>query len=92
MHDPTELPTHGHNYFRIPLNQAVSAALFPKIIEIEPSLISYTAKQRQCYFENEKSLIRFKYYTQKNCEVECLAYLMENALECLDFHLPRNFN
>lgn len=92
MHDSSELPTQTHNYLRVPLNQAVFAALSPEVISTKKNLESYSADLRQCYFDEEKDLSHFRYYSRSNCEVECLGYLMENILGCLDFYLPRKFN
>ncbi|KRT85852.1 ion channel, partial [Oryctes borbonicus] len=85
---PSQLPTQNQNYFRVPLNQAVFAAVSPEVIMTKKDLEAYTASERQCYFGNEKTLSSLNYYSRSNCEVECLIYLMETLLHCLDFYLP----
>lgn len=89
MHDPSELPTQNHNHFRLPVDQAVFAAVTPEVIVTKKDLESYPANQRKCYFDDEKILKHFRFYSQQNCEVECLMYLMSVTLDCVDFYLPR---
>ncbi|GJQ86100.1 hypothetical protein Trydic_g15256 [Trypoxylus dichotomus] len=89
VHNPSEVPTQNHNYLRLPLDQAVFVSLSPEVITTRQVLETYAASERQCYFNNEKKLSRFNHYTRYNCEVECLSYLIERILECLDFYLPR---
>ncbi|GLG96265.1 Pickpocket protein 19 [Gryllus bimaculatus] len=50
---------------------------------------SYTPEQRQCYFHDERYLKYFKFYTQKNCELECLANITLASCGCVEFYMPR---
>lgn len=89
LHDPSEVPTSIHNNFRLPPEEAVFAAVTPEVIITEKDLQSYPPKQRKCYFDDEKTLRRFRHYSQVNCDAECFIYLMNATFECLDFYLPR---
>ena len=66
---------------RIRINiQGTEAA--PEIREILP-------QERFCNFHDEKSLRYYKYYTRRNCELECDADFIYKRCMCIPFHLPR---
>ncbi|GJQ86101.1 hypothetical protein Trydic_g15257 [Trypoxylus dichotomus] len=88
LHDPSELPYQSHNHFRLPLDEAVFVSVIPEVLVTKPELKSYAAGQRKCFFEDEKVLERFRLYSQDNCEIECLVYLLNAGLDCIDFYLP----
>ncbi len=44
--------------------------------------------RRQCYFETERHLTFFKAYTQRNCELECVAKNIIQKCKCSPFFMP----
>lgn len=62
----------------------------PEIIKTEGNLKSIEASERECYFEGEKFLKFFKVYSDKNCELECIANFTLERCHCISFDLPRD--
>ncbi|XP_022910283.2 pickpocket protein 28-like [Onthophagus taurus] len=89
LHHPTEFPRSTLHYFRLPLKQAVVAAVTPQMINTKNTLLSYSYERRQCYFERERKLEYFNIYTQQNCELECLTNYIEKTFGCVNFYMPR---
>ncbi|XP_066905104.1 pickpocket protein 28, partial [Halyomorpha halys] len=65
------------------------------VIELDPertwasdSLRIFQPHQRKCYFNGEKTLTFFKYYTRINCENECLINRTIVNCKCFDFYMP----
>jgi D-serine dehydratase len=52
----------------------------PKMIVTAPELRNLPVSKRQCYFNNERYLRFFRYYTQNNCETECLANIVMSPI------------
>jgi acid-sensing ion channel, other len=90
LHTSNEVQTFSKQYFRVPLRQEVVVSVKPKMITTDPALIKYSSEQRQCLFNKEGNLKFFKFYSQKNCELECLANFTLNACGCVKFSMPRD--
>lgn len=88
---PAETPRVSQQFFRVPLNQSVVAAVKPDIISTSDALKNYDPDTRKCYFPHEKQLHYFKTYTQQNCEIECLSNYTFHKCGCVDFHMPRKY-
>ncbi|KAJ8711329.1 hypothetical protein PYW07_008571 [Mythimna separata] len=65
-------------------------AIWPKILDAQPSLRSIDIKKRLCLFSSEKELVFFRTYTLKNCEMECEARAMLDACKCVYYYMPKN--
>ncbi|KAJ8951539.1 hypothetical protein NQ318_020412 [Aromia moschata] len=61
----------------------------PDMMTTSPGLRNYDAHRRQCYFPDEKHLTFFRYYTQQNCQVECLTNYTSAKCGCVAYHMPR---
>lgn len=48
--------------------------------------------RRQCFFNKERALRFYKVYSQKNCEMECIANFTFAKCGCVKFSMPRNIN
>ncbi|KAK9709713.1 Amiloride-sensitive sodium channel [Popillia japonica] len=72
IHKPNELPIINQNFYGLPPAAKRAISISPRVTLTEDSLRSYLPQQRNCYFNGEKKLIYFKYYTQMNCESECV--------------------
>ncbi|KAF5280821.1 hypothetical protein FQR65_LT14928 [Abscondita terminalis] len=89
VHNPLELPFARQKYFRIGLNQVVTAAVMPVIVSTSKQVQHYEPNRRQCYFAEEKKLRFFKIYDQKNCLQECASNLTYELCGCVSFEMPR---
>lgn len=62
----------------------------PEIIKTERNLKSIEPSERECYFEGEKFLKFFKIYSDKNCELECMANFTLDRCNCIPYNMPRD--
>lgn len=63
----------------------------PEVIISDENLEThYTKEERFCMFQEDVSLKYFKYYSQKNCELECLADLLTERCGCTPFYFLSN--
>jgi acid-sensing ion channel, other len=88
VHLPNESPQTTKHYHLVPYRQFVQFFVDPKVITAAPEIRDFSVSKRQCFFENERYLRFFKFYTQNNCEAECLANLTLSQCNCLRFHIP----
>ncbi|KAH0821873.1 hypothetical protein GEV33_000918 [Tenebrio molitor] len=92
IHHPAMIPRVKQQHFRIPLDQAVIAAMMPTIMSTSEAIKSYQPERRQCFFPSERSLKYFKIYTQQNCQIECKTNFTMKMCGCVDFYMPREKN
>jgi acid-sensing ion channel, other len=92
LHLPSESPQTSNNYYLVPLQQSVYLNIVPKMTLMASELRDYPVNKRQCYFNSERYLRFFKYYTQNNCEADCVANLTLSRCGCLRFHLPSKYS
>lgn len=90
LHSPEEVPQISKQYFRVPLEQALTLLVKPSMITTSEGLRSYKPNRRKCYFNSERQLRFFKAYTQSNCELECLSNHTYHECGCVKFSLPSN--
>ncbi|XP_037031858.1 pickpocket protein 28-like isoform X2 [Bradysia coprophila] len=90
LHTPGEVPQVSKHYFRVPLLQEVLVSVKPNMITTSEGLRHYEPNRRQCYFASERKLRFLKVYTQRNCELECLANFTLQACGCVKFSMPRD--
>lgn len=88
LHMPGEVPQISKYYYRVPLEQEVIVQVKPNMITTSKNLRDYKPNQRQCYFSSERQLRFFKIYTQRNCELECLANFTKTKCGCVKFSSP----
>jgi acid-sensing ion channel, other len=88
LHLPNEVPHTSKHYYLVPYNQMVNILISPRMIVTASELRKFSIDKRQCYFNDERYLQFFKYYTQNNCEFECVANLTLKICGCLRFDLP----
>ncbi|XP_069695430.1 pickpocket protein 28-like isoform X2 [Periplaneta americana] len=92
LHNPAEFPQVQHQFFRVPLDREVVVGVKPSAIVTTEGLRSYTPERRQCFFSNERKLRFFRFYTQDNCEFECLSNHTLHHCGCLAYYMPRTEN
>lgn len=76
--------------FRVPFSEEVSIAIIPKLIFTAAALLDNDPIERQCFFNHERQLRFFRYYSSKNCDIECLANYTLESCGCVKFSSPSN--
>ncbi|CAG9859505.1 unnamed protein product [Phyllotreta striolata] len=90
LHLPSRVPRPSQDYFQVPLNEIVLAAVRPELTTTDPDIEIYNPSRRECYFPDEKELKFFKLYTARNCALECLTNYTLNICGCVNFYMPRD--
>lgn len=88
LHTPGEVSPVSHQSFRLPLCEEAELSIKPKFIFTSDGLRSYKPIERQCYFNSERQLRFFKFYSQSKCEIECLSNFTEIECNCVKFSMP----
>jgi acid-sensing ion channel, other len=88
LHLPNEAPMILKNFYLMPHNHKVNIKIYPKMTSSAPELRAVSVDKRQCYFSQERNLRFFRFYTQNNCELECVANMTLTICGCLRFHIP----
>lgn len=78
-------------YFRVPLDQSVVAGIQPSMMKTSDDVKRYEAHKRECYFPEERYLRYYQYYTQMNCQLECLTNYTKDTCGCVNFFMPRKY-
>lgn len=90
LHLPNEIPTifHSETYFQLKSLKAM--AISAEVIKYDETLRRLSPDQRGCYFNDERKLRFFKFYTQRNCEYECMTNYTLKTCGCVKFSMPRD--
>lgn len=89
FHLPNELPPMWKKRYHVGAGQVGLFLVAAHLITTSPVLRHYAPALRQCYFNAERQLRFFRYYTQQNCEAECLANFTHTKCGCVHFAMPR---
>lgn len=87
FHPPQEGPGILEKFFHISPGKSAIFTIDPNVIETSPAVLKYSPDVRQCYYKDERTLQFYKHYTQRNCEVECLANYTLTVCGCLVFSM-----
>ena len=90
LHNPIEFPQPSKYYYLLPMETEITFSIEPKTLVTSENLQTYAPEQRFCYYSRERYLKFFKFYTQKNCEYECLTNYTLNQCGCVRFTMPRD--
>ncbi|XP_074027635.1 pickpocket protein 28-like [Leptinotarsa decemlineata] len=90
LHIPSRIPRPSQEYFQVPVNEVVLAAVYPDMMTTSDSVKTYNPKRRECYFPSERHLKYFRVYTSNNCKLECLTNYTLNYCGCVNFYMPRD--
>lgn len=93
VHSPLEHPLRFNdvNFCELGYGKNYEVLIEPEVITSDEYLLThYTKQQRYCIFQGEIQLTYFKSYTQKNCEMECLAELVIKECGCVPFYFLSN--
>ena len=89
-HMPNEIPSYMHRSVIVGIEKSKNLIMKATQIRTSDDLQRYTAKQRRCFFEDEKPLQFFKSYTKTHCDLECLTNYTLSECGCVKYFMPRN--
>lgn len=89
LHTPGEVTpqTSVHNLLSKGVNIRIKAT---QTVTSEGSQ-NYGPNVRQCFFDSERRLRFFKYYSLSNCETECLSNFTKQQCDCVKFSMPSKY-
>lgn len=90
FHSPNESPQIWRRYFHVSPGKTAFFTISPNVINASSSYKSYSPSVRQCFFSHERQLRFYKQYTQRNCELECVANYTVTKCACAEFAMPSN--
>ena len=85
---PGEMVKMSSNHFALYPSMKNYIVFKPKLTKISEGLRKYALNQWQCFYQSERQLHFFKFYTQFNCEAECLANFTKSECGCVKFSMP----
>lgn len=92
LHSADDVPQMRRNFYRIPLDHDIVMAVRPNIMNTTKYLIqNYPQEKRKCVDAevDKRELMFFKKYTQRNCQLDRLAYRTFQRCKCATFGMPR---
>lgn len=90
LHQSSELPWAHHQSYDVDIKQILTLNVIPmRIIASKKLKSAYSAERRRCYFDGERQLKFFRYYTKRNCELECWVNMTLKHCGCVQFWMPR---
>ncbi|XP_046665640.1 pickpocket protein 28-like isoform X2 [Homalodisca vitripennis] len=89
LHSPAELPTPSHPSTYVHADRATTIKIVPEIKTTKEELRRWDPKLRGCFFDDERPLQYFQYYTEKNCDLECESNASLSRCGCVPFYHPR---
>lgn len=67
-----EDPQTSKQYFQISPGKQAFFSINPNLLTTSLDTKKFSAGVRQCYFTDERKLRFYRFYSQRNCEAECL--------------------
>lgn len=89
QHSPNEAPNVRETGLLLAAGFETKIRISPEKTMTEQHLRSIDKRYRHCLFHNEGDLLFFSHYTQRNCELECVAQMMMKHCGCLSFYMPK---
>lgn len=90
LHTPGDVLKESDVSIRVPFSEEVQISIKPKLTSTSDGLRKYDIEKRQCFFNSENKLNFFKFYSQGNCQAECLANYTLKMCGCVKFNMPSN--
>ncbi|KAI5635502.1 amiloride-sensitive sodium channel domain-containing protein [Phthorimaea operculella] len=90
LHNPTETPKIANLGEIYGPGVEARVAIQPRIYDAQPGLQGIDVKKRLCFFSSEKTLLFFRTYTIRNCEMECESRQMLDICKCVLYYMPTN--
>lgn len=91
LHPSFDALRSSDSSIRVPFAEEISVSITPKVFFAAETLLDYDPHQRECFFQFERRLRFFKWYSRANCETECLANYTLEVCGCVKFSMPSNF-
>lgn len=88
LHTPGDVLKATDMSIRIPFSEEIEISIKPKLTTTSAGLRKYRPNQRHCFFNSERQLHFFKFYSQSNCKAECLANYTLEKCGCVKFNMP----
>lgn len=92
IHPPNEAPNVRETGIFIEAGKETKLRLKHDKIESEQHLRSIRKELRHCLFWNEHKLKFFGHYSQRNCEMECIAEVMLKHCGCVSYYMPQFYD
>lgn len=92
LHNPASIPRLGQVFFSVGLDRLTTVAVLPTVTSTSDKIREYSPEKRGCFFDHERELKYFKYYSQSSCNIECWTNYTINECGCVAFHMPRDNN
>ncbi|XP_014094082.2 pickpocket protein 28 [Bactrocera oleae] len=89
LHSPNESPNVHETGVLIAPGNETKVRVRPDKTETTQKLRSVDTKYRRCLFHDERKLLYFAHYTQRNCEMECIAKMLLQHCGCISFYMPK---
>ncbi|XP_017488463.1 PREDICTED: pickpocket protein 28 [Rhagoletis zephyria] len=86
---PESVPVTTGNYILVPHGDEVMVSVLPNYVISTDNLHDFSPEKRQCYFNDERYLRYFRFYSESNCQVECLTNFTINKCGCAKFWMPK---
>ncbi|XP_072945712.1 pickpocket protein 28-like [Epargyreus clarus] len=74
---------------RLPMNKMTSIEIVPTTHKTDSSLRALEPNLRQCYFQNERHLEHFLFYSGTNCKQDILINYTKRICNCIYYNWPR---
>lgn len=75
--------------YKVGMDQQMAIIIKPPSIITSENLRGYEIDKRKCFFDEERQLKFFRYYSQSNCELECYMQFRLDKCGCVDYWMPR---
>ncbi|XP_026736722.1 pickpocket protein 28-like [Trichoplusia ni] len=76
---------------RLPMDRMTTIEVTPLTYKTDSSLRALSPYKRQCFFQNEKRLQYYEFYTDSNCKHDLWVQEARNKCNCVLFHWPRQY-
>ncbi|XP_054278982.1 uncharacterized protein LOC128997370 [Macrosteles quadrilineatus] len=90
IHNPVDVPFIFENKLMIAEGEGLHIRVIPELVTTEADLENHLPTARGCYYSHERGLSMFKYYSERNCEAECVANCSLQMCGCVPYFLPRH--
>lgn len=86
VHPVDSLPSTANPHF-FQHSQYSFIAIYPQQIVLSEDVAKLTPQERNCFFEDERTLELFNFYSKQNCEHECQSFAFAQRCGCVPFYL-----
>ncbi|XP_049878467.1 pickpocket protein 28-like [Pectinophora gossypiella] len=80
---------YSSTLLRLPMGRMTTVELSPITYKTDSTLRSLNPDRRQCFFQNERKLVYYEFYTDSNCKHDLLIREAVRTCNCVHFNWPR---